>query len=295
MALAASGVVGVVFPEPRESGLPSTVRPAPSPTGSEGEPVGTDWPLSGVATWTGALLLVGAIFVLIGFIGSRARRTTTHTLSGRANRAEADLAEHAAGVESMLRAILVGLLHELNIYRDDTRASIYARDGDSFIRLARVSKNPVLKAGGRPSYPADQGVIGLAWREGKASLTKLPEERADWEEKMAEYGIPAEEARGLRMHCKSIVALRVDGPAPEFDPLAIVVYESEAKRGVHGTTIDNTRGLDGWKTLTAAIANMRDSIDAVTRVKHSVENNRSSLSKTNGAAPEEGAQAGNRV
>ncbi|MDT0182475.1 hypothetical protein Q9S36_20060 [Microbacterium sp. ARD31] len=273
IALAAAGVVGVIFPEPPDSeqATASTAAPTPSPSTGEVEAAAISWPFSAVATWTVALLVSGAILVLIGYLGSRRRRTTAHKLSGRAETAEADLDEHAAGLESVLRAMLVGLLHELNIYRDDTRASIYARDGESFVRLARVSKNPVLKAGGRPSYPADQGVIGLAWREGKASLTNLPEDRADWEAKMVEYGLSAEDAQGLRMHCKSIVALRVDGPGPEFDSLAIVVYESEAKRGVHGTTIDHTRELDGWKILTAAIANMRDSIDAVARVKHAAD------------------------
>ena len=225
------------------------------------------WPWSAAAT-TVVLLLIGAALVGAGLVGGIIAAKNTAELQRDLDTASSDLRTHASAIETVLRAIMVRVCTDLGLYRDDTRASIYALDGDEFVLLARVSKNPTLKVGGRPSYPADQGIIGLAWKHGKYSITGLAEDRAEWErEAVAEYGIPPEVAANLRMQCRSIVGIRVDGVEPELHPLAIVIFESEAPRGVNAKTVDQVLATPVWETLAAAVKNMQSEVSAIARVR----------------------------
>lgn len=225
------------------------------------------WPWSAAAT-TVVLLISGAALVGAGLVGGIIAAKNTSDLQDDFDAVSRDLRTHASAVETVLRAIMVRVCTDLGLYRDDTRASIYALDGDEFVLLARVSKNPTLKVGGRPSYPADQGIIGLAWKHGQYSITGLAENRAEWErEAVAEHGIPPEVAAKLRMQCRSIVGIRVDGVEPELHPLAIVIFESEAPRGVNGKTIDQVLGTPAWETLAAAVKNMQGEINGVAGVR----------------------------
>lgn len=225
------------------------------------------WPWS-AATTTVVLLIVGAVLVGAGLVGSIAAAKATNRLQNDLDSASHNLRVHATGIEAILRAILVRVCSDLSLYRDDTRASIYALDGAEFVLLARVSKSPTLKVGGRPTYPSDQGIIGLAWRHGRYSITGLEEERDAWEREAASaYGIPPEVAATLRMQCRRIVGIRVDGAQPELHPLAIVIFESEASRGVNGKTIDQILAARAWETLAAAVKNMQGEIEGVARVR----------------------------
>lgn len=79
--------------------------------------------------------------------------------------------------------------HELKITLNDTwghgdteRISVYRHEGSSFSMIGRYSENPEYTEPGRSIYPADQGVIGLAWTKGEA-VADLP----DFESEPDEY------------------------------------------------------------------------------------------------------------
>lgn len=62
---------------------------------------------------------------------------------------------------------------------DAERITIYLRSDNNFLILGRYAKRPQLAQRPRPLYPADEGLISFAWRDGWAFESCLPHPDAD--------------------------------------------------------------------------------------------------------------------
>ena len=156
--------------------------------------------------------------------------------------------------------------HELKITLNDSwghgdteRISVYRREGNSFNMIGRYSENPEYNEPGRTIYPADQGVIGLAWTRGEAAVD-LPdfESKPDkyYEVLQADWNIDRTTAEQLTMKSTSYVACALYDPK-EVERIAIVVVESE-KVGIldKDQIVRDLRGKEGER-INEFLENMR--------------------------------------
>lgn len=172
----------------------------------------------------------------------------------------------AEAIEAVLKAMIAEVCRELGTWNEHTRVSLYAFAEDSFVILARTSHNPDLRMQGRRSYPMKEGTIGRTWQDGKSLVPRLPSDRADWNLKMGEYGIPLDVAASIKMQCLSILGIRVDkmGTHPA-EPVAVLVIESLRPQGVTSAHMDKVPTLAAWKTLEMAATNASAALPEVER------------------------------
>ncbi len=129
---------------------------------------------------------------------------------------------------TLIENLLIAVARIIRLSNDD-RVSIYTHDEGLFWMLGRYSISPVLKARGRPHYPADQGAIGQAWRDGHAYVGSLPDPQLNedeyYEELKSTYNIPKGVAREFSMKSRCIVAFAVYD-SKESQRKAVIVFES---------------------------------------------------------------------
>jgi bifunctional DNA-binding transcriptional regulator/antitoxin component of YhaV-PrlF toxin-antitoxin module len=84
------------------------------------------------------------------------------------------------------------------------RVSIYKRDGNQFVHLARYSDSEAFRTEGRQIYPANQGIFRDSWTQ--------------------HQNIPIEQSRRFAMKSRHVVGCRVDSPTT--GPVGLLVFES---------------------------------------------------------------------
>lgn len=108
------------------------------------------------------------------------------------------------------------------------RVSVYGFDGARFVMLGRWSKNPTYCDKGRALYPADQGCIGRAWRNGEHYEAEMPDPVTagpSWVKRQRALGMPRAVIECLTMQPRCIYGVRIDHP-DRGRPLGVLVAES---------------------------------------------------------------------
>lgn len=206
---------------------------------------------SDAAVWSLFLLLLGAVAMLSGLIRKARISPSYSELLKLRDKADSTAKDRADALESIVRSTVVDLCKSLGLYIQTCRASVYyLSHNNEFVLLSRVSLSPTLREVGRPSYPKEQGVIGSAWERGTASLSRLPEDRQDWELQMVKQGLSSKAAKSLRMQSRSIVGRRIDHDGvTENQPVGVIVIESLSPLGVGPTLVDKIDGDPHWAVL----------------------------------------------
>ncbi|ESZ17701.1 hypothetical protein X735_09915 [Mesorhizobium sp. L2C085B000] len=145
---------------------------------------------------------------------------------------------------------LQALAEELKFDGQD-RISVYRYADDAFIMVGRFSIRPELAKPGRSVYPANQGVIGAAWRsgDGKCVVTDLPDPEADSQAYLArceaDWQLPSAIVQAMTMKPRSIAAFALNN-SQKTGRNAIVVFESTAADRFSAATLDRRmRGGSG--------------------------------------------------
>lgn len=153
-------------------------------------------------------------------------------------------------------------MDDLSVDFTTARISVYRHKDRSFIMLARVSQSLDLEQKGRDTYPDKEGVIGLAWNHGSASVTNLPESRDAWDQKcVREYGMRPSAMAGLAMQSRSLVGLRIDTHGADPEHVGLIVLESLSARGVKGATLDELQTAQTFALLSEVLLEVVQCLD----------------------------------
>jgi hypothetical protein len=177
----------------------------------------------------GAMFLLGAGLILVGTYASVRRTQTVAPLKAELERFQTML-ERMTGLHyELCSTTLARISRETFGYGDTERITVYRhRGGNAFQVMGRHSEDPVFKERGRPVYPADQGVLGHAWRHRRASA-ELPDPQQERERYYRvledDWGIDRKVAEDFTMKSRSLVACALFEPKG-IDPVAVVVVES---------------------------------------------------------------------
>jgi hypothetical protein len=197
----------------------------------------------------GITFLVGAALVLVGIVATIKRTQAVAPLKEELRKFQS-MTERLVGLHYELCSnTLARISRETFDYGNTERITVYRhRGGNAFQVMGRHSEDPELKRRGRPIYPADQGVLGRAWRE-KVATADLPDPKANPDEYYRvledEWGISREVAEDFTMQSRSLVACTILEPKG-IDPVAVVVVES-TKVGIldKDEVVEAMRDTDG--------------------------------------------------
>lgn len=172
---------------------------------------------------------------------------------------EETLASHQAALKGVIETSLRALTDEVDSWNEHSRISCYTHNGNAFVMMARLSNNPHLATAGRAVYPEDQGVIAVAWKQGKAVRTGLPVSDTNAYRKMlsAEYRMTAGVVDRLSMKSASLLAVRVTDTRSEKH-VGVVVLESTKPRGVTATTYKQLSESNTWRTFQTLMSTSAD-------------------------------------
>lgn len=136
---------------------------------------GTSFAVAGTASYFGlggvpiiALLATGAVGAIGSIVSNRKLHrptflqldTDNKTLKSKVAACETQIDSRVANLVDVVKVLLRDLAIDMDIYKADTRLSVYKHSGDQFYLVGRVSHNESYAAVGRPSYPDTQGFIG---------------------------------------------------------------------------------------------------------------------------------------
>jgi hypothetical protein len=196
--------------------------------GNHIQPASLSW---NVNSWGGVIFFIGTVTLIASIYYSYKDSTSGSELRARNSELEAMVRSHAnyyyAEWEPFAKAVFdaAGL-------NDRCRVTLYRHDfsADAFFIIARYSTNPTFKKRGRSHFPADQGCIGEAWRNGEASDLNMPSptNRPIYDaHQLSKWRIPENVVDKLTMRPQSIWAYALDSAGDRF---GIVVIESIRKR-----------------------------------------------------------------
>ena len=157
---------------------------------------------------------------------------------------------HRAALQFVLDELSAQLSQYICKDATHTRVSVYSVENDEFVLLCRTSSNPTLERRGRPSYPLNKGAIGQAWANVWAIVNSEETEREEWEVSLTNAGFTPEEAAGLTMHARSILAHRLDRGTTK---LGVVVFESEQFELFDAADLKKVRGSRLYQALTEVV------------------------------------------
>lgn len=199
----------------------------------------------------GWLLAVG-----VALLGAFSLFLQVHSPTYRELQRQAALSERRGhAVQEALNKLLHEISQRRNWYGPQFRSSVYYLSSEDFVMITRNSADHRYEKPGRRKYPANQGVIGKAWRSRKGvfSVRDLPKDRTRWEEAMVEdYGISPEDAENLQMQSLSIGAIRLD--SSRDGSVGVVVFESLESRGVSEVGLGEILESDLFNLLVEYVA-----------------------------------------
>lgn len=183
----------------------------------------------------GLWALAGICLGLAGLSGQIVQRPTYTQLVEQRDRFREHAGRRSELLEEALATLMGRLSIELGVNRAHSRMSLYCHRDASFILLARTSDRQQWRAKGRPSYPDNQGVIGIAWDTGRATQFGLPEKASERVTELVKGGFAREEAKALKMPSRSLVGIRL---TEGQEHVGVLVIESTMPRGVGTATLD---------------------------------------------------------
>lgn len=197
----------------------------------------------------GVVFLAGFALVLVGAIAGVRRTRTVRPLLKKLEQYEA-LSEQFVGTHyELCSTTLARISRDTLRYGNTERISVYRhRGGNAFQVMGRHSEDMKFKLKGRPIYPADQGILGKAWRQ-RVATAELPDPHTQPEQYYRvlrdEWGISEQVAKNFTMKSRSLVACaRLD--AKGIDPVVVVVVEStRAGRIDEDRVTETVNGKDG--------------------------------------------------
>ncbi|RWC10330.1 MAG: hypothetical protein EOS52_25235 [Mesorhizobium sp.] len=137
---------------------------------------------------------------------------------------------------------LQALAEELKFDGQD-RVSVYRYADEAFTMVGRFAIRPELNKPGRSVYPANQGVIGTAWRsgDGKCVVTDLPDPETDLQAYLtrceADWQLPNDVVQEMTMKPRSVAAFALMN-SQKTGRNAIVVLESTASGRFGAATLE---------------------------------------------------------
>lgn len=202
----------------------------------------------------GIIFTVAAIAVVVGSILGAQQIRELRRLKVRLS----DLVEEELDYRQHFEHELKITLNDSWGHGDTERISVYRHEGSGFSMIGRYSENPEYNEPGRTIYPADQGVISLAWTKGEAAAD-LPDFESNPEEyygALQDWNIDKATAEQLTMKSTSYVACALYD-SKGVERIAIVVVESE-KVGIldKDQIVRDLRGKEG-KRINEFLENMR--------------------------------------
>jgi hypothetical protein len=186
------------------------------------------------------LLLLGAVFAVGSIVSNRKLRRPTFLGLDSANtklRCKLDTLQgqidtRVTNLVDVVQVLLRDLATNLDIYKGDTRLSVYRHSGDQFYLVGRVSPNESYAAVGRRSYPDTQGFIGDVWRNpDDKTYVAFPRDRTAWIETQVEsFGFTRDEAEKLKMQTVAMMATKLlrDAHGEAFGVLCIECIKARA-------------------------------------------------------------------
>ena len=141
---------------------------------------------------------------------------------------ENSILKYQEGFVNFFNSYLALIFNKLEL-SDDERISIYHHQKDHFSLLCRYSTNPKFIKKGRPTYPDNQGFIGIGYQKGFLHINNLPnpDNQLDryTEEVSRQCEIKDDVLRNLSMKSRSYSVYAIEHPIKK-NRLAVVVFES---------------------------------------------------------------------
>lgn len=214
-----------------------------------------------------SLVVAGTVWQLISANSVQNLRGKLGIVIGERDTARQSARGRAAALESVLRAILMGLANEMSLYSTTARLSVYCHIDNEFVLLSRVSDDPNLALPGRPSYPETEGSIGKAWSKGWAFVTGMSDIRSEWEQELiTDHEVPLEVAANMRMQSRSLLGLRINATiGGSSEPIGVVILESETARGIVSSMRESTKTKLSWQLLENAMSNAKEQFPEVAK------------------------------
>lgn len=205
------------------------------------------------------LLAAGIIFGFVRAFLEEKKLETKHSLEAKV-RALTEAIESGSRnyyeiwddkTRDIYRALDLNIKMRLSIYKHDTT-------DDTFRLLGRYSDNSQFKIRGRPSYPINEGAIGLARAEGEHFCKVLPNPKTNFnrycEESEKRYSLSREVIKTMQMKPCCIYAKNIKDK--NGTPIAMIVVESSKRESINCNFIQ--KSID--ETHEQAIQEMIDSL-----------------------------------
>lgn len=214
----------------------------------------TDGVVVFLSSLPGIIFIVAAVFVVVGSLLGAAQIRELRRLKARVSNLEEEELDYRQHFAHALKITL----NDTWGHGDTERISVYRHEGSSFSMIGRYSENPEYAEPGRSIYPADQGVIGLAWTKGEADvdLPDFESKPEEYYEALQDWNIDRATAEQLTMKSTSYVACALYD-SKGVNRVAIVVVES-GKVGIldKDQIVRDLRGKEG-KRINEFLENMR--------------------------------------
>ena len=136
----------------------------------------------------------------------------------------------------------LSVLSEILNFTSSERISLYVHDGQNFVMIGRYSKNPDFAKKGRGIQPENEGVMGMAWREGKAFVDDLPgcDGNDDFEylrRTELDWRIDRSIARKFVMKSRTLGAYAIDDNSGK--KVSVIIFESMNAQGFQLQELDD--------------------------------------------------------
>lgn len=201
-----------------------------------------------VETWPGRIFLVAALLTLGGAYWGAKRSRATRDIETENKQLKAVLEEVGQSYFELCSEQLSDLLRSTLGYGDTERISAYRRRGNVFQIMGRYSEDPEYNKVHRRAYPANEGVIRNAWRDGTA-VAHLPEwndeEPRPYLEASAKWDLSEDAVRSLTMKSSHYVACSVYEPAGRHRKVIVVVESAKPHILDEDRIIKVVRGEEG--------------------------------------------------
>lgn len=180
-------------------------------------------PTRAMAFWPGlSCFILGSVFLAL-------RQPRTAELERRVRTIEQQVTQGIEGLRALRRNELSLLAKQLHFYSAE-RISLFGFQPDGFVLIARHALNTRFEAAGRPHYPVGEGCIGLAWEDGFAAATDLPDPAthlSEWQKELLDrYQVPVTTSQAIIMKSRACIAFRIETGAARL-PVGVVVFESQ--------------------------------------------------------------------
>lgn len=186
------------------------------------------------------ILIVSLSLSLVGQLIQLLQSPAKRSLESELNKAIETINSIKSSDFIIIRNELI-ILSEILGFGSSERISIYGHNSENsnFVMICRFSKNPDYDKKGRGIHPDDKGVMGAAWREGKAFVDDLPKCNGNDDfdylrETEINWGIDRHIAQKFSMKSRTFGSYSIEDKSGK--KAFVIVFES---MNPHGFTMEN--------------------------------------------------------